>query len=168
MFTLRKSSPDIRRLTDRLLATTIGETATYTALSATIGVDILQRRYLIMRAIKLANREAGALFQCVYRTGYKRLPAEQAASFGGHARKRIRSTARRASTTMGRALETANAMPNDALLAATRELSVLGMIQHLTTERVVRSVPDDVKPLPVGQVMLAVADQLKLLPRPGK
>lgn len=167
MFTLRKASPDIRRLADTMLATPVGEIITYKVLSAAIGADVLRRRYLIQGAMKLATREAGALFQVVYRVGYRRTPAENAAWFGGHARKRIRSTSRRASFTIGRAVETANAMPNNALLAATREMSVLGLIRHIATDRVTRVVPEDTKPLPIGQVMLAVVDQLKLI-RPGK
>lgn len=154
-------SADTRTLTDRFLATPVGATIRYSDMSAAIGADIQARRHLILRAIAIASREAGAIFGSVRGVGYKRLASEDASVVGAHARHRIRSTARRSSRVIQRAVEVANDMSEPARVKAYAEISALSLIQHVATDKARSAVSISDKPQPVAITLRAMMDQIK-------
>jgi hypothetical protein len=139
---------DTQALLARLLSTPVGETCTYADLSAAIGRDVRDARFLLLRAIRLANRQEGALFGVVTRVGYRRMPATDAHLFGQATRQRIRRAARHGSETIGNALDRANDMPADVRRKALAEVSALNMLAHVSGERITQALPagDTVRP----------------------
>ena len=153
-------SADIRVLTDALLSTPIGEVITFPELSKALGANIRARQYLVQSAIKLASKEAGAIFTSVRSVGYKRLPAEAAAAVGSHARSRVRAATRKASGIISRAIEKANDMSDEARRKAMTEVSALQLLNTLATDRMVKTVQTGDKPLPVAVTMRSMATSL--------
>ena len=146
-------SPEVRALADALLSTPVGMDITHNDLSAAVGFDVRTRRYLILRAIAVASREAGAIYSAVIGVGYRRLSADEAAQLGEHARKRIRSASGRVSKMIIRATEVANDMDPEARRNAMREVSVLGLLKHIATDKASRDMPAPEKPQPVAITM---------------
>jgi hypothetical protein len=139
---------DTALLQERLAATPISAVCTYAALSEAIGRDVQGCRFLVLRAMRRANTETGAIFSTVLRVGYKRLPPEDAHQIGSTSRAHIRHAANRSASTIANALSRANAMPDDSKRRALAEISTLNMLAHLSTERVTKAMPaaDHVRP----------------------
>ena len=156
MHSITEISTEVRAIADRLAAVPVGETVSYGDLSEALGADVRVRRYLVLAAIRATNVEAGAIFGSVRGVGYKRLPAEDAHMVGALTRRRIRRAARRAEKTIVRAVAVANTMPEEAKLRAYREISVLGMIGHLTADRTAATAPLESRPQPVAHTMRAL------------
>lgn len=153
-------SAEVRALTDCFLATPIGGVVTYPEMTEAIGADIMARRYLVMRAIKTALRENGAIFGAVTRVGYQRLSAEQAHTIGSNARARVRRTSRRAADAITRAIAVANDVSDEARGRAFAEISALQLIQHLTTDKARSVVVETAKPQPVAVTLRAMMTQI--------
>lgn len=143
--------PDTRTLIDLLLASPVGQIVTLGAMSEAIGRDIERCRYVLYSAIRNVERTHGAVFSCIRKEGYRRLPAEDIATIGKTARERIRHTARRTVKTLEAGLAGANDVPNEVRVKVLREQSALAMIEHVTRERNLPVVPEaSNKPLPVA------------------
>jgi hypothetical protein len=143
-----------------MLSTPVGEVITFFELSKALGANVKARQYLIHGAIKLASKEAGAIFTSVRSVGYKRLPAEAAAAVGSHARNRVRSTARKASGIITRAVERANDMSDEARRKAMTEVSALQLLNTLAADRTVKAVQPTDKPQPVAMTLRSMAASL--------
>lgn len=153
-------SAEVRALTDCLLAVPIGGTVTYAEMSEAIGADVLARRYLILRAIKVSLRESGAIYSVVTRVGYRRLSAEEAHTLGGHARTSIRRTSRRAVQAISGAIAVSNDISDEARRRAFAEISVLQLVQHISADRARAAVKDTSRPLPVALTMRAMVAKI--------
>lgn len=153
-------SADVRALADALVATPVGDVIGFESLSEAIGTDIRARRYLLHQAMRVANKEVGALFSSVRGEGYKRLPSEDAALVGGHARHRIRKIGKLASVKMERALEVANDISDSARKDALSEISVLGLVRHIASDKSRQSVNPESRPQPIAITMRGMMDQL--------
>jgi len=160
MLITQSLSAECRALTDLFVATPIGGTITYADMTRAIGRDISARRYLCLRAIEVAGKEAGAIFGTVRGVGYRRLPPQDAHQLGSHARGRIRRTAKRAASAIAAALATANEMPDEAKRRAYAEVNALALIRHLATDRNVAAATPDPKPEPVGIIMRRFAEKI--------
>jgi len=160
-------SADVRALTDRFLETPIGGTITYADMTAALGSSIEARRYLIQRALHVASRETGAIFASMRAVGYKRLPAEDAPLLGSHARQRIRNTSRRAAQAITHAVQVANDISDGARTRAYAEVSALALIQHVSTDRAAKAIPDSEKPQPVAVTLRGMMARLGAV-EPGK
>lgn len=129
---------DVSALADCLRAVSIGEIVEYRTLDRAIGRPCRAQRYLLQRALGMVEKEDGAVFEVVYRTGFKRLTASEYATVGHRARSAIRRKAGRASTRMVNGLAKANDVPPDAQRAVNREVSVLGLLQVAARDSTLR------------------------------
>lgn len=145
-------APEVRALAERLKETTVGSIVTYDALSAAIGREVRENRYLLQRALEVVRDECGALFGNVARTGYQRIPSADAYKIGALGRARIRKKAARSAKSIASALSTANDMPNEARLKATQELAALGLIQQMARDNNLPKPTEDVtRPMSVAE-----------------
>lgn len=148
-------SADTRAVADLLMACPVGEVARLDAMTAAIGRDILAARHIIGAARRVAQREAGAVFVPERGVGYRRLSAERATeTLGAVARKHIRRTAGRTRRALVAATASANDLSPEAQRRAARELSVLGVIEHVSQDKHAQTKEhDSMKPEPVALVM---------------
>jgi hypothetical protein len=144
---------ETRRLADFLCATPRGEMVTFNAMTNVIGRDIQAHRWILYRAMRVAERESGAAFACIRGQGYRRLNVNELAKVGETARSRIRSTARRGNRTITTALKGENGIEPGDLRKILAEQSVLGMLEYLTADKALPVIPEtDTRPLPVAVV----------------
>ena len=132
------NAADIETLVAVLQAAAVGELVPYSALSAAIGRDVRRQGYLLATARRDANNASGALFGTVWKMGYKRLAPDEVHTIGGMVRGRIRRSAKRTGHMISQALQTANEMDPEARRKAVSEVTVLGMVAHLTSETATR------------------------------
>lgn len=138
-----------------LSACPVGGVVALSAMSQAIGRDIRSARHIIASARRVAQREGGAVFVTERGVGYRRLSAERATeTLGTTARKHIRRTAGRTRRALVAATALANDLPPEAQRRAARELSVLGVIEHVAQDKHIRTKEhDSMKPEPVALVM---------------
>jgi hypothetical protein len=153
-------SADTLAVTEALMAAPIGEVASLASLSAALGSDISLRRYIVASAIRIANREYGALFTSVRGIGYKRMPVVDACQIGETARSSIRRKARKAANTIMRAVEATNDLDDAPRKKAIGEASNLSLIAHISTDKARKSVPETGKPVAVAHVARAMLLQI--------
>lgn len=157
-------SAEVRALADRLLATPVGETVGYDALSAAIGEDVRERRYLLLAAIRAAGREAGALFASIKSVGYQRLSIDEVFAVGTRARQRVRRATKRTADQMTHALSFANDVSDEVRRKTNGEVNSLRLLHHLSTDRAQSHAPKSDKPEPVGKVLRAMMEKLGTTP----
>lgn len=155
-----KNAADIAALIKAMEATPVGETITYGQLSDAIGRPIQRCRYLVLSAIKRMNRDNGALFANVHRVGYKRLSPQDSYLIGSTRRQHIRRTATQTAKRVTNAMRFSNDMPPEAALKANRELSVLGLIAHISTDRAATTAEKAESPMPVAKIMSEMLKQM--------
>jgi hypothetical protein len=125
----------LRRLADLFNTTSIGELATYRAMTQHLGFDIHTRRWLTIAAKRIANEETGAIFATERNVGYRRLPGAQAHALGRQARHRIRRVSNVTVKFITRALVLTNDMPDEDRRTILTELAALNLLKHLTMDR---------------------------------
>lgn len=157
---------DLRTLTDLLCVASVGDVVSYADMSAAIGSDIRIRPWLVPRAVVLANRDQGALFACINGIGQKRLSAAEAHLLGHAVRRRIGRASRRTAKLITRGMEVANDIPAEAKRKAYAELNTLGLLAHISRDRVTAATASDDKPMPIAQVMRATMAQLGVVMEP--
>ena len=158
---------DTRDLADRLIAVTHGDIISWSDLSAAIDVaDVRRVRWRVAAAMRVALREAGAVFATLRGIGYRRVTIDRLGSdVGQSARARIKRTARRANATIGLGLAKANDVPNEARIRALREQSALGLIEFLARERHLPTVdPERMRPLRPQHVLRQTLESLGINP----
>lgn len=124
----------------------VGETITFYELSEAIGFDVTTRRELIQAAKNKVFADTKALMESVYKVGYKRLPSDQFAPSMQKQRNRIRRASGRAFKRYSAAVAVENNIAPDQLRLISRELSVLGLVSHLTKDRSVAKIAPVNKP----------------------
>ena len=153
---VKELSPETRRIADLLVSASRGQTITFREMSIAIGRDIKTTRHTITRALRVAEREAGAVFAGERGTGYRRLTPQELEQIGKTSRSRIRSTARRGTRAILAGLEGANDIEPDSHRKVLAELSALGLLEHIARNRSVPEVfGDDMKPLTVAETAKA-------------
>lgn len=160
-FPASKHSTDVRYLADLLKATPIDGMISYDAMTKALGFNIINKRYLIPAAMRLASTEVGAIFENIRGQGYHRLRSAEVHQIGLSARRRVRSTTRRASNTIDSTISKANDMTDADLRKALREMSALDLIRFMATDRVIKAaMPESEKPQPVAKSLASVLDYL--------
>lgn len=145
-------SPDARAVADLLAACPVGETITHAAVSSVIGRNITSCRHIVYTAMRVAQREAGAVFVTLRGEGYRRIePAQIAATVGQAARQHIRRTAGRARRTMVAGTARMNDLQPDAQRRLAAEVSAMSLIEHVTQDARVKPGSDaPTAPTPVA------------------
>ena len=136
----------IRELADRLIAAAVDEIVPHHEL-----INIVRRHgaprdhYLYVGAAKyLLNRECGAVFATVRREGYRRLDSSTGVNFAGSTGMgRVRRVTKRFSNLVTHALRHANGISTADRRQANQRLATLGLIEHLTLNRTVRTMPEE-------------------------
>lgn len=116
----------------------------YSELSATVGFDIKEQRWIIQSAMKAINSEFGVVFGSVRSEGYRRLERGDGALFvGGRGLRRIRRASRSAYRFASNAARHANEMTADQRRKHNQQLAALGLIDHLSMARTIATLPED-------------------------
>jgi hypothetical protein len=145
-------SADARRIADLLSAVPRGELITYAGISAAIGRDVRVLRHLIYAAMRVAERESGAVFASERGKGYRRLAPTEIVRIGATARARIRGVARRGKRSISAGVIGANDLGDEDRRKILAEQSALGLLEHVARDRSLPVLtPDDSRPLPVAQ-----------------
>ncbi len=149
---ISEASPEVRLIADMLIACPVGEVVTYTSMSVAIGRSILSRRHIVYAALKKAEKEVGAVFASIRGQGYKRLAASEVIEVvGSSARAHIRRTARRSARTLNEGTRRHNNLKPEEQRKVAAEMSVLGLIEHISRDKVVAPKEDaPTKPQPVA------------------
>jgi hypothetical protein len=149
-----EKAADVLAISACMSSAPVGGTVTYEQLSAAIGRPVQGHRYLVQAAISKLSRDTGAIFVSVYRVGYKRIPAEESHILGAAVRETVRRRVKRAGQKIIRAIATANDMPADAARRANREVAILGLIEHASSDKALKAaVTEADTPKPVAKVM---------------
>lgn len=139
---LNRSEPkyvlEINMIADMLKALPIGGVITYSDISARVGFDIQSRGYVLMRARRLAEETGGHLFTTIPRNGVQKIDAKLVPEIGAAARKRVRSTAKRAFSRLGAVKY--NDLTNDQRLRISAERAVLSTIHAAADGNVLKKV----------------------------
>ncbi len=155
-------SPDTVALVARLAEVPVGATVSWAELDATVGRKLRpRRRHLVDAALRIVLRDHAAAFVSVHGQGYHRLPPEDVAKLGARTRRRIARGARRSSKAMRQAIAGTNDLSETASRAIYREMSVLGLIAHVASERAQPDAePAEARPTPVALVARQILDGL--------
>lgn len=156
------SSTIAQQLADAFREVPAGGTITYANMTDILGFPIKNRTYLIPKARKLANREAGALFRNIPLVGYERLPSSETSIYLDRGLRLVRNRSRSFFVEARHAVEQANDMPAQVEKDVYARLSVLGLITHLTYKRNLPAPPTAEKPPPVSETVRASVAALRL------
>lgn len=147
---IQQLSADTRSVADVLMNCAVGETVTYSDMSKSIGRDVRRVRHIVYTAMKIANEEAGAIFDTLRGIGYVRRAPADADKKGSHARKHVRRVMRATAKTMINASKRANDMPASARRAVNAEIAAAQLIAHVSRDRSVASMGDEDRVMPVA------------------
>lgn len=134
-------SPDVAALVGRLITSKPGDDVVYADLNTAVGRDVVKTaRYLVLRALDVAARDHGAVFANIKGVGYRRLAPEDAHTLGATARESIRRKSRKARKRILSATSRVNHLDAESARKTNAELSVLGVIEHVTHTKSARPV----------------------------
>lgn len=136
----------VLRTAQRFLETPSGSIVPLAQLSLAAGVDlaISTNRWAISEARKMINREHGLVFATVRKEGYRRVERDDGAVFAGaHGLRAVRRRARTTMRTADNAARFANGMTAEQRRRHNQQMASLGLIDHLSMDRTVRSLPDE-------------------------
>jgi hypothetical protein len=142
---------------ERLLETSIDQVVKYEDLAAAADCDdIEQARWIVMAALKLVNKENGAVFSNERKVGYRRLSSEAGVKHAGM--KRTRSAARNGQRVLTNAIHHANDLSPTEQRETNQRLAVFGLVDHLTKAKIVKTMPDQPpeKPDPLAGLKAAL------------
>ena len=144
-------SPETRTLVDALKGVSIGAEVSYRALSDAIGRDVTgPGRGSLNSARRIAIRDHGAAFMVVRSQGLRRVPPEEAAQIGAGARRKVRRTAYRALRDMRCLVEASNGLSPEAQRKVSAEVSALGLLREISTDRQTEKMETEGKPMPAA------------------
>jgi len=104
----------------------------------------LSHYVLVQRAQRLLNAENGAVFATVRNEGYRRLPNGIGADHAANTSLlRIRRQSRRGQKIATLAIQFANDSTDNDRRRVYQKLASLGLIEHLTLAKTVRTMPED-------------------------
>lgn len=142
---------DTRIIADALNQLPRGELITTTAISDLIGRDIRLTVWHLYAAIRIVERETGAVFGCERGKGYRRLKADELVKIGQTARSRIRRTARKGSRSLAAGVMGINDLSPATTRKVLAEQSSLGLLEHLARDRNLPNISEsETRPLPVA------------------
>lgn len=127
-----KNDADVHALLAVLNQLAVGNLATYDDLSAAIGREIREHRYLLDKALSECLKQR-KVFGCVTGVGVKRLSDTEIVEHSFHAFRRIRRMARKGAARLSSV--DWNTMPDDEKKRHNLYISVLGAICHSATPK---------------------------------
>jgi hypothetical protein len=139
----------VRDIADLMAATSIDAVVPHESIRALIPPELQAKPHynFVTRAKKLLNKELGAMFGTINRTGYKRLPNNVGVQHAiDLSMRRIRRTARNGQTFSGNALAHSNNISPSERRKAFQGIATLGLIEHLTLAKSVRTMPEEPPP----------------------
>jgi hypothetical protein len=116
---------EVLAVAELMMAASIDQIVGYDEMSRVAGCDVREKRWIVIQAKNLLNREHGIVFANVPGIGYRRLASASGVKHAGE-----------------RAMRRTRIAPSEQRHAYQR-LATLGMIEHLAQDRVVRAMPDD-------------------------
>lgn len=135
---------------DRLAQASIDEIVEHRELRAMMPSSIVGRidhYVLAQRAQRLLNAENGAVFATVRREGYRRLANTVGANYTTNtALVRIRRQSRRGQKMATLAIQFANDSTDSERRQVFQKLATLGLIEHLTLAKTVKTMPEEPQP----------------------
>jgi hypothetical protein len=135
---------EVLAVAELMMTTSIDQIVRYDDMSRVAGCDVRQKRWIVIQAKTLINREHGVVMAPKRGIGYRRLASETGVKHAGEkAMKRTRSAAKNGRKTLENALGRANDIAPSALRHAYQRLTNLGMIEHLSQDKVIRAMPDE-------------------------
>jgi hypothetical protein len=135
---------EILAVAELMMATPIDQIVSYDDMSTAAGCDVREKRWIILQAKALVNREHGIVLSPKRGIGYRRLGSESGVKHAGEkAIKRTRSAAKNGRETLRNALERANDIAPSELRHAYQRLTNLGLIEHLAQDKILRTMPDE-------------------------
>lgn len=152
----------IRMLADLLKSCPIEGVVKYEDIARVAGT----KHFLVYRAMKVANAEAGAIFVNVRMTGFQRMPHDEAHALGRKARVRGRRIFRRATDAIGNVLVVANDMSNAARIKAFSEQAALGLLTHMTFDRNRPVISEGAASPPTHETVRAGIEAMRAAARP--
>jgi hypothetical protein len=137
-----------RRIAERLQGASSDELVTHDELRALVPAALRPLYYmLISKARRLVNEESGIILATVTKEGYRRLPPDIGVEHAGtHPMHRIRRTARRAGRSLTNSVRHANDLQPAQRRRAHQNLTVFGLVEHLTNRRTINTIPEDPPP----------------------
>ena len=156
---------DTQTIADLLASCPNGGTVALADITAAIGRDITGCRYLVYGAMRVAERDSGAVFASVRGVGYRRLLASEIAEVGQTARAKIRRAARHGVRTISAGMAGANDIAPDAMRKILAEQSALGMLEHMARDKNLPKLTEtDTRPLPLAVTARAFLRSIGALP----
>lgn len=146
--------PDTLALKKALEAVSVGATIQWASLSQAIGREARNCKHLLYSAMRMAERDSGAVFSNERNVGYKRLKPEDAHTVGAHFRGVVRRRGKRAHKSMVAVASRTNDMSRDAQMKLSREISAAALLRELARDKAVERTAkpdDDLSPLPVAE-----------------
>jgi hypothetical protein len=151
----------MRRLADTYSACRVGSTVTYSMLSRALGKDIRAHRYLLPRAMRIANVETGAVFRNVRNVGYERMPNKEAHGKGQAARRRARKIFRVSQKQIENSMRHANDLTPQEVRKGWSEITHLGLNIHMTYDRNAPVIPAEPLPPDPSRIALQSIDAMR-------
>jgi hypothetical protein len=112
-------------------------------MSRVAGCDVREKRWIVIQAKNLLNREHGIVFANVPGVGYRRLASESGVKHAGErAMRRSRNAAHNGRQTLANSRKRVNDIAPSEQRHAYQRLAALGMIEHLAQDSN-RAMPDD-------------------------
>ena len=125
----------------------------YDELAQVAGCDIQDNgnRWIVTQARERVNKTHGIMFANERKVGYRRLSSESGVKFAGERGiKRTRSAARTGSRRLQNAVGRANDLSPAEQKLANQRMAVFGMVDYLTQQRTVKTIPDEEPEQPDG------------------
>ncbi len=135
----------VRIMADHMSSASIDETVHHPDLRRLLPQERQRDYYFIVaRARGLLNQESGTVFATVTREGYRRLAGITGAEYEGkRSLSKVRRTVRRGQRFVSNALHHANDATPRQRREVYQNLAALGIIEHLTMARTVKTMPDE-------------------------
>lgn len=138
------SNSAVARAADRLMLVPVGDVISIRELSLAAGDDLDAKRWIVRAALNSVNAQHGAVFETVRKAGYRRVDhAAGAVLVGLHGIRKSRRVSRRAQKMANNSARFANDMTAEQRRQHNQQMAALGLIEHLSMARTVRTMPDE-------------------------
>ncbi len=127
-----RNEQHVRDLADLFNAASIDGTVTYTQMRRIIGDDPQAKRYLVAAAMRLSNRECGAIFKPIQNVGYQRI--RDGVSIGAMALDKARRATRRGISVVSNWMDKTN-LSDDDLRRGYQVRTQMSLINAMTSRR---------------------------------
>lgn len=135
---------EVLAVAELMMAASIDQIVTYEDMSRVAGCDVRKKRWIVIQAKALINREHGIVMAPRRGVGYRRLGSQTGVKHAGEkAMKRTRSAAKNGRKTLENALERANDITPSDRRHAYQRVTSLSMIEYLSQDKVAQAMPDE-------------------------